>query len=129
MLHASGGGVLKYQQEVVTNTIGPGQSKQKEKDMLDALHQNIAHDALRQSETDFPRASVQNGDLVLSTGILTLKTVQIHLALIHPLCVSHRPRNKHQHARKMVQFPLTFLTSLSADVMSMVTHLLSVRFW
>ena len=65
MLHApgrdGGGGLLKHQIQGVTNTVGPGQSKEKEKDVLDVFYHNLAHYALRQSEKDFPCISVCNG--------------------------------------------------------------------
>ena len=54
-LHVLGNGVIKYQFVCNVNLIGPGESKKKEKDLYDSLFENVARDAARQSERDFPR--------------------------------------------------------------------------
>ena len=59
VLHTIGGGILKYQFECTSNLIGPGQSKQKEKEKFDVLHQNLALISKRQSDNKMPRGSIR----------------------------------------------------------------------
>ena len=54
-LHVLGNGIFKYQFICNVQLIGPGESKKKEKDLYDSLFENLARDAARQSEQDYPR--------------------------------------------------------------------------
>ena len=81
----SGNGVVKYQFECVHDLIGPKQSKQKEKDALDSLHQHLVHDASHNSERDFPRMTIRNGIL---DGTKMSASERIGNLLIL-LCLSH----------------------------------------
>ena len=54
-----GGGIMKYQFACISNLIGPGNSKQKEKDAFDVLHQNIALLGAHQSDNKMPRWSIR----------------------------------------------------------------------
>ena len=54
-LHVLGNGIIKYQFACNVQLIGVGDSKKKEKDLYDSLFENVARDAARQSERDYPR--------------------------------------------------------------------------
>ncbi len=61
MLHVSGTGLLKYMFECLEGLISLTQSRKKDYESFDDLHQCIVSDAQRQSERDFPCMSIRNG--------------------------------------------------------------------
>ena len=60
-LHVLGNGIIKYMFRCIIELVGPGQSRMAEKDLFDALHENLVRDAARQSDRDFPRMTVRCG--------------------------------------------------------------------
>ena len=85
MLHVSGNGIIKYELRALNQLIGRGDSKQKEKESFDTLHQMLLVDAGRQSERDFPRMSLRNGAL---DGTKLTATERIGILFIL-LCVTY----------------------------------------
>ena len=63
MLHVCGNGVYKYQFESTKDLIGKKDSRQKQKNEFNALHQHLVLDGSRQSKRDFPRTSTRTGVL------------------------------------------------------------------
>ena len=59
ILHTMGGGIMKYQILCVNEIIGPGKSKQREKETFDMYHQNMAIACSRQSDNTMPRWSTR----------------------------------------------------------------------
>ena len=61
MLHVSGTGLLKYMFGCLEGLISLTQSRKKDRESFDDLHQCIVSDAQQQSEQDFPHMSIRNG--------------------------------------------------------------------
>ncbi len=61
MLHVSGTGLLKHMFGCLDNLIGGTNSKKKDKESFDDLHQCLVRNAEQQSERDFPYMSIQKG--------------------------------------------------------------------
>ena len=61
MLHVAGVGIFKYMFSCLSDIIGLGKTKEKEKLQLDCLHQVLTSQSTHQSEKDFPRTSMRNG--------------------------------------------------------------------
>ncbi len=61
MLGVSGTRLLKYMFGCLEGLISLTQSRKKDRESFDDLHQCIVSDAQRQSERDFPRMPIRNG--------------------------------------------------------------------
>ena len=61
VLHVLGQGIIKYMFKCITNLLGPGDLKKREKDAYNALHHNLINRANRQSKKDFPRMTICGG--------------------------------------------------------------------
>ena len=61
MLHAHGNGIIEKQLKVLVEMIGPNKQNMKDKEELDALHENMVNDSRRQSDNDQPRKSSRGG--------------------------------------------------------------------
>ncbi len=77
MLHVSGTGLLKHMFGCLDNLIGGTNSKKKDKESFDDLHQCLVRDAEQQSERDFPRMSIRNG-IIDGCGVVDFFLVVPH---------------------------------------------------
>ena len=86
-LHVLGTGIIKYMLKAIVQLVGPNESKKKEKNLFDILHENLVRDAARQeSERDFPRMTIPRGGFGDGTK-MTGGDVFGHLLI--QLCVSY----------------------------------------
>jgi len=60
-VHTMGTGVVQRCITSAVMIIGPKETKKKEKELLDTLHQMICGNGNRQSDRDFPRNAIRNG--------------------------------------------------------------------
>jgi len=76
MMHVAGTGIFKYIFTCLSNIIGLGKTKEREKEELDNLHQLLSSQSIRQSDKAFPRTSMCNG-IIDGTKCVAKKELEI----------------------------------------------------